>query len=62
MTRRLELTSLVAGLAIAALGTLLLLDELDQLHLGFAYLAPAVTATVGAILVASGVSRSRRRG
>jgi hypothetical protein len=62
MSRRpAELTSLVAGLAIAALGGLLLLDDRDAIHLGFAYLAPAVTATVGAILLASGLSRSRRR-
>lgn len=58
--RAIELTSLVAGIALAALGGLLLLDELDAIHLGFAYLAPAVTATVGAILLASGLSRSRR--
>jgi hypothetical protein len=55
-----ELTSLIGGLAIAALGTLLLLDEQDVIRLGFDYLAPAVLATVGAILVASGLSRSRR--
>jgi hypothetical protein len=61
MTRRgVELTSLVAGIAIAALGTLLLLHDQDALRLDFAYLAPAVTATVGAILVASGLSHSRR--
>jgi hypothetical protein len=59
--RRPELTSLVAGLAIVALGGLMLLDDLGEIHLGFAWLAPAVTATLGAILVASGVSRSRRR-
>jgi hypothetical protein len=53
--------SLVAGLVIAALGGLLLLDNNDAIHLGFAYLAPAVTATAGAILLASGLSRSRRR-
>ena len=60
MTRTTDLTSLVAGLAIAGLGTLLLLDESGAIELGFAYLAPAVCATLGAILVASGVSRSRR--
>lgn len=61
MTRRAaELTSLVAGVAIAVLGVLLLLDERGSIDLRFDYLAPAVTATVGAILVASGLSRSRR--
>ena len=60
MKRPVELTSLVAGLAIAAMGALLLLDEQGTIELDFAYLAPAVLATVGAILVASGLSRSRR--
>jgi hypothetical protein len=55
-----DLASLVAGLVIAALGGLLLLDDRHTIDLSFAYLAPAVTATVGAILVASGLSRSRR--
>lgn len=54
-----DVASLVAGLAIAALGALLLLDGGDAIDLSFAYLAPAVTATVGAILVATGMSRSR---
>lgn len=61
MTRRaFDATSLVAGLTIAALGTLLLLHGLDALELDFAYLGPALTATVGAILLASGLSRARR--
>jgi uncharacterized membrane protein len=55
-----EITSLVAGFAIAAVGVLVLLDDGDVIRLDFAYLAPAVLATVGAILVASGLSRSRR--
>jgi hypothetical protein len=56
-----DAVSLVAGLAIIGLGALLLLDSLDGIELRFAYLAPAVTATAGAILVARGVSRSRER-
>jgi multisubunit Na+/H+ antiporter MnhG subunit len=59
--RAVDRTSLVAGIAIAVLGALLLLDEQDAIHLGFAFLAPAVTATVGAILLASGLSRAGRR-
>jgi len=62
MTRRPEdSTSLTAGLVIAALGILLLLDSLDAADLRFAYIAPAVTATAGAILLARGLSRSRER-
>jgi signal transduction histidine kinase len=52
LTQRRDSTSLVAGLATTALGTLLLLDQLDALTLGFPYLAPAACAAVGAILVA----------
>jgi cell wall-active antibiotic response 4TMS protein YvqF len=58
--RNLDITSLVAGLAIAAFGTLLLLDRTDVLDLRFGYFWPALTATVGAILLASGLSRGRR--
>jgi hypothetical protein len=58
--QRLDGPSLVAGLVLAALGVLLLLDARGSIHLGFAYLGPAVTATIGAILVAGGVSRARR--
>jgi hypothetical protein len=52
--------SLVAGLAITALGLLLLLDRTGVLDVGFGYVAPAVTATVGAILLAAGLAGSRR--
>ena len=55
-----DIASFVAGIAVALFGALLLLHESDAVDLSFAYLAPAVTATVGAILVASGLSRSRR--
>jgi len=58
--RRADMTSLAAGVVIAALGALLLLDDRAAIDLSFAYLAPAVIAAAGAILVASGMSRSRR--
>ena len=58
--RPVDTLSLVAGLAIAAFGGLLLLDDVNAIDLSFAYLAPAVTALAGAILLASGLSRSRR--
>jgi len=57
--RELDVTSLVAGLAIAGFGLLLLLDQVDALDLRFGYFWPAVTATIGAILLASGLSRDR---
>jgi hypothetical protein len=58
--RALDATSLVAGIAIAALGGLLLLHDAGAIDLSFAYFAPAVTAAAGAILLASGLSRARR--
>lgn len=57
--RELDTTSLVAGLALAAFGTLVLLDQADVLNLRFGYFWPAVAATFGAILLASGLSRGR---
>jgi hypothetical protein len=57
---RLDRASLVAGIAIAALGTLLLLDRTDVIDVGFGYAAPAVTATLGAILLALGLAGPRR--
>jgi hypothetical protein len=52
---------LIAGLAITILGTLLLLDRLGVLDIGFGYAAPAVTATVGAVLLALGLNAPPRR-
>ena len=49
--------SLVAGAVITALGGLLLADRLAALDLRFGSLAPLVLAAVGAILLASGLSR-----
>ncbi|HEY1276721.1 MAG TPA: hypothetical protein VGF25_17555 [Thermoleophilaceae bacterium] len=55
--RRPDPVALVAGLGIAALGALLLLDNEGTLHLRFGALAPITFAVVGAILLASGLSR-----
>jgi hypothetical protein len=49
----------VAGLCVVGLGALLLLDATGTLDLRFGVLAPAACAAVGAILVASGMSRPR---
>ena len=59
MSHRPDVTSLVAGVCIVALGLLLLLDASDALELRFAVLGPACFAALGAILVASGMSRPR---
>ena len=52
-----DLPSLVSGLALVAFGTVLLLDKLDALHLGFAALAPIACAVIGGTLLALGLSR-----
>lgn len=54
---RFDPVSLVAGVVIAALGLLLLLDQLGELELDFGLTAPAVLAAAGAVLVASGLSQ-----
>jgi hypothetical protein len=57
---RVDVASLVAGLVITALGTLLLLDRVETIDLRFGWLWPALAAAVGAILLASGLTRGRR--
>ena len=52
--------SLTAGLVLVVLGTVLLLDRSGTLHLTFGSMAPLAFAAVGAILLASGLSRGRR--
>ena len=52
-----DVPSLVAGVALLALGVVLLLDSTGSIHASFANIAPIVCATVGAILLASGLTR-----
>ena len=59
MPRRPDLTSVVAGACVVGLGVLLLLDATGTLELRFAVLGPAACAALGAILVASGMTRPR---
>jgi hypothetical protein len=59
--RRLDRTSLVAGLAVCGLGVLLLLDRAGALDLRFAWALPALLATVGAILLTAGLEGPRKR-
>jgi hypothetical protein len=49
--------SLTAGLVLIVLGTVLLLDAAGTLHLTFGAMAPIAFGAVGAILLASGISR-----
>ena len=57
MRRSRDTGRVVSGLAVTALGVLLLLAEAGVLRLHFNYAAPAVLATVGVVLVAAGLSR-----
>jgi hypothetical protein len=63
MTRSPDVTSMAAGLSLVALGVLIVLDADGSIDLGFAYMAPAIAAALGAILLASGLAaHGRRRG
>lgn len=57
MRRAPDVVSLVAGAGAIAFGAVLLVDAAGGLHLTFAWLAPLICAVVGAILLASGLSR-----
>jgi hypothetical protein len=57
---RFDPASLVAGLVICGLGTLLLLDQTGAIDLSFGYLWPALLGTIGAILLAVGMTGKRR--
>jgi hypothetical protein len=48
---------LVAGVAIALFGAVILLDQLDVVDVSLAALAPLVCALLGAILLATGLAR-----
>jgi hypothetical protein len=52
-----DVPSIVAGIAVLALGAVLLLDQTGVLELSFGLLAPVACAAAGAILLANGLSR-----
>jgi hypothetical protein len=52
--------SLTAGVVLVVFGIVLLLDSTDTLHVGIGAMAPIAFAAVGAILLASGLSRGPR--
>ena len=59
--RRLDRTSLVAGVVILISGLILLLDRLDAIDLRFGYGLPLLIAVVGAILLTAGLEGPRDR-
>jgi hypothetical protein len=52
-----DIPSLVAGLAVLALGGVMMLGALGAIELSFAVFAPVACAATGAILLANGLSR-----
>ena len=59
--RRVDRTSLVAGLVITLTGVVLLLDRVEVFDLRFGYALPLLVATVGAILLVAGLEGPRDR-
>jgi hypothetical protein len=49
--------SLVSGIAVTALGVLLVLDQADAIELTFGWLGAALAAVLGVILLISGLSQ-----
>jgi hypothetical protein len=60
--RRLDRTSLVAGVVITVAGLVLLLDRLGTIDVRFEYGLPLLIAAVGAILLVAGLEGPRDRG
>ena len=52
-----DLPSLVSGIALIALGTVLLFDRLEMIDIGFGVFGPLLFAALGAMFLARGLSR-----
>lgn len=61
MSRSLDRVSLTAGLVIIGLGGLLLLDQEDVIDLTLGLVGALVAATIGAILLVSGLAGGEGR-
>ncbi|MGH2949723.1 MAG: hypothetical protein ACRDPC_26265 [Solirubrobacteraceae bacterium] len=59
--RRVDRTSLVAGLAITFVAVVLLLDRAGAIDVRFGYALPLLIAAVGAILLVAGLEGPRDR-
>ena len=59
MTARFDRVALIAGIAVAAVGVVLLLDQEDVIGLSLGVFAAIASAAVGVILVASGLADER---
>jgi len=56
-----DLVSIASGAVIAALGALVLLDSVDAVELSLGWMAVVLTASVGALLLFSGLVDGGRR-
>jgi hypothetical protein len=52
-----DLATLITGLSVLALGTVLLLDQAGRLSLDFGALAPIVLTVVGLVLLVGGLAK-----
>jgi hypothetical protein len=59
--RRLDQTSLVAGVVITVAGLVFLLDRVDAIDVSFGYALPFLISVVGAILLVAGLEGPRDR-
>lgn len=59
--RRVDRTSLVAGLVTTLAGVVLLLDRLEAIDLRFGYGLPLLIGALGAILLVAGLEGPRDR-
>lgn len=59
LRERLDLTALVAGVAISALGAVILLQQEATIELEAGWLLAILAAATGVVLVASGVGARR---
>lgn len=57
--RKVDMPSLVAGVAVLLLGLVLLGDRAGVIDLRFDWLAPALLGAVGAVLLAAGLAGRR---
>jgi hypothetical protein len=57
--RRIDRTSLAAGVVVTAVAVVLLLDRAGAIDLRFDYAAPLTIAAVGAIMLAAGLEGRR---
>ena len=52
-----DLPSLASGIALIALGTVLLFDRLEMIEVGFGVFGPLLLAALGVMLLTLGLSR-----